>query len=149
LYSGTMAAALEGAMESIPAIGFSLDNYSHDASFEGFDHFIENIAKSVLQNGLPPATCLNVNIPSTEPGSIRGVKVVRQGNGFWNENYEKRTDPFRKNYYWISGKFEKTDPEGVDDTDTWALANNYIAVVPVKFDLTAYEAMEPLKNLEL
>jgi 5'-nucleotidase len=148
LYSGTMAAALEGAMENIPSIGFSLDDYSHDASFEGFDHFIEKITKNVLRNGLPPATCLNVNIPAAEPGAIKGIKIVRQGQGFWNENYEKRTDPFRRHYFWLSGKFEKTDPDHITETDIWALANNYIAVVPVKVDMTAYEAIETVKSWE-
>jgi 5'-nucleotidase len=94
----------------------------------------------VLENGLPQATCLNVNIPAVDAEQIRGIKVVRQGRGFWNEKYDERTDPFKRNYYWLTGVFENNDPAG--DTDLWALKNNYIAVVPVHVDMTSHSAIE-------
>lgn len=147
LYSGTMAAALEAAIENIPSIGFSLNNYSHQASLEGFDPFILSIARQVMKNGLPPATCLNVNIPSVDPSEIRGIKIARQGKGFWNEVYDARTDPHKRNYYWLTGVFENLDED--EDTDTWAIRNNYIAVVPVHIDMTAYHAMQEIMTWEL
>ncbi len=146
LYSGTMAAALDAAIEDIPAIGFSLDNYSLHANFNGFEKYIEIIASQVLKNGLPPATCLNVNIPAVNSSAIKGIRVVRQGKGYWMENFEKRTDPHNRNYYWLSGHFKDAD-EAVD-TDTWALKNNYIAIVPVHVDLTSHQAIEKLATWE-
>jgi 5'-nucleotidase len=144
LYSGTMAAALEGAIEDIPAIGFSLNNYSINANFNGFEHYIEEIAQEVLKNGLPPATCLNVNIPSVDAPEIRGIKLVRQGRGFWSEKYDARTDPFKRNYYWLTGVFKNIEDD--EDTDLWALKNNYIAVVPVHIDMTSFHALRELKK---
>jgi len=147
LYSGTMAAALEAAIENIPAIGFSLNNYSHHANLDGFEPYILEITKKVLKNGLPLATCLNVNIPSIDPTGIKGIKVARQGKGFWNETYDARTDPHKRNYYWLTGAFEHAD--GDEDTDLWALRNNYIAVVPVHTDMTAYHAIRQLEQWQL
>jgi 5'-nucleotidase len=144
LYSGTMAAALEGAIEDIPAIGFSLNNYSMNASFDGFEQYIETITRQVLKNGLPPATCLNVNIPSVDGSEIKGIRIARQGRGFWNEKYDARTDPHRRNYYWLTGAFENIDE--AEDTDIWALKNNFIAVVPVHVDMTAHAAIGLLRK---
>lgn len=144
LYSGTMAAAIEAAIEDIPAIGFSLNDYSIHANFDGFEDYIKIIVKQVLNNGLPPATCLNVNIPAIEASAIRGIKVVRQGRGFWNEKYDARTDPFKRSYYWLTGVFEVID--SAEDTDIWAVTNNFIAVVPVHIDMTAHAAIEQLKQ---
>jgi 5'-nucleotidase len=144
LYSGTMAAALEAAIENIPAIGFSLNNYSIDASFDGVEKYIEKISRMVLENGLPPSTCLNVNIPDVNGSEIRGIRIVRQGRGFWNEKYDARTDPFKRNYYWLTGVFENIDQD--EDTDTWALKNNYIAVVPVHIDMTSYPALQQIEK---
>jgi len=147
LYSGTMAAALEAAIEDIPAIGFSLNNFSINASFEGFEHYIEIITRQVLQNGLPPATCLNVNIPDVNGSQIKGIKIARQGRGMWNEQYHERTDPFKRNYYWISGVFESREED--EDTDIWAIKNNYISVVPVHVDMTSHNGIQKLKEWDL
>jgi 5'-nucleotidase len=147
LYSGTMAAALEAAIEDVPAIGFSLNNYSINANFDGFEKYIEAITRKVLLNGLPPATCLNVNIPDLASSDIKGIKIARQGRGFWHEKYDERIDPFKRNYYWLTGVFENS--EDATDTDTWAINNNYIAVVPVHIDMTAYKAMNILKDWDL
>jgi 5'-nucleotidase len=144
LYSGTMAAALEAAIENIPAIGFSLNNFSHHANFNGFEKYIEKITRRVLENGLPPATCLNVNIPDVNGSEIKGIKVARQGRGMWNESYEKRIDPFKRNYYWISGFFESADEH--EDTDVWAIKNNFISVVPVHIDMTSHQMIGKLKE---
>ncbi len=146
LYSGTMAAVIEGAMEDIPAIGFSLNDYSHHADFTHCGTYIASIASNVLLHGLPPATCLNVNFPAVNGSEIKGVKVVRQGKAFWDEDFEERVDPHKRNYYWLRGEFVEKD--GGTDTDQWAIRNNYVSIVPVQIDLTAHHAIEGIRNWE-
>lgn len=147
IYSGTMSAAVEGAMEDIPSIGFSLLDYAYDADFSGGEKFILSIAKSVLKTGLPKGTCLNVNIPKTEGNKkIKGIKVCRQARAHWDDDYDARNDPHHKKYYWLTGVFINDDKG--KDTDEWALKNNYISIVPVEFDFTAHHAIPLLKNLE-
>lgn len=140
IYSGTMAAVIEACMDGIPAVGFSLLDYSHNASFEGAIDYIRNILKNVLKNSLPQGVCLNVNIPAVDKGMIKGLKVCRQATGRWEEAFDQRIDPYSRDYYWLTGVF--MDGDTAEDTDSWALANNYISVVPVKFDLTAHESIE-------
>jgi 5'-nucleotidase len=144
LYSGTMAAVLEGAMENIPAIGFSLNDHSPNADFTHLDTYILAIAQNVLKNGLPPFVCLNVNFPARQAEGIKGVKVVRQGKAYWDEAFEERIDPRQGKYYWLSGKFCNID-SGTDN-DEWAVANNYIAIVPVQHDMTDYSSLERISN---
>lgn len=146
IYSGTMAAVIEGCMSRIPSVGFSLDDYSQDADFEPSEPFIRKIIKEVLDKGIPDSTCLNVNIPANHDGPIKGIKTCRQGVGYWDERFDHRTDPRKREYFWLTGEYVSMD--SLDDTDEWALRNNYVAVVPVKFDLTDYEAMEHFKNLD-
>ncbi len=144
IYSGTMSAAIEGAMEGIPSIGFSLLDYSLDADFVSAKSYIQSIVRNVLAHGLPKGNCLNVNIPAVKTKQIKGVKVCRQADANWVEEFDHRKDPRGKDYYWLTGKFELF--ENSDETDEWALANNYISVVPVQFDFTAYPMIEKLKN---
>lgn len=144
LYSGTMAAVLEGAMEDIPSIGFSLDDYSPHADFSHTSPFVKTIAENVLKNSLPPGVCLNVNIPALNGNEIKGIKVARQAKAYWDENFEERKDPHRRNYYWLQGVFTLKD--NGEDTDEWALRNNYVSVVPVQVDLTAHQALEAIRE---
>src|ERR1700750_2277210 len=130
LYSGTMSAAVEGAIESIPSIGFSLDDYTWQADFSHCVKYVKEIALQVLANGLPPATLLNVNFPAGP--HIKGIKICRQANAKWSEDFDERIDPYKRPYYWISGVFEVNDKG--EDTDSWALENNYVSVVPIQFD---------------
>lgn len=143
IYSGTMSAAVEGCIEGIPSVGFSLCNYSYEADFESCKPYVKKIAQLVLENGLSDGVCLNVNIPSVHFSKIQGVRVCRQAKAFWDEEMDERTDPRGGKYYWLTGVFKNMD-EGID-TDEWALANNFISVVPVQIDITAYKAMEELK----
>ena len=143
IYSGTMSAAVEGCIEGIPSIGYSLCNYSYDADFESCKPYVKKIAQLVLEKGLPEGVCLNVNIPSVHASKIQGVRVCRQAKAFWDEEMDERTDPRGGKYYWLTGVFKNMD-DGID-TDEWALANNFISVVPVQIDITAYKAMEELK----
>ncbi len=144
LYSGTMAAVLEGAMENIPSIGFSLDDYSIAADFSHIDTYVLSICNNVLKLGLPPYTCLNVNFPAAQIEPIKGVKVVRQAKAFWDEDFEERMDPRHRKYYWLTGKFVNIDKE--DNNDECAIANNYVSVVPIQFDLTDYNAIQQLSK---
>jgi 5'-nucleotidase len=144
LYSGTMAAVLEGAMEAIPSIGFSLNDHSPTADFTHLDNYILSIARNVLTKGLPPYTCLNVNFPARQAEDIKGVMVVRQGKAYWEEEFEERKDPRHRKYYWLSGQFCNID-SGTDN-DEWAINNNYVAIVPVQHDMTDYKSIEKISN---
>ena len=145
VYSGTLGAAREGAINGIPAIGFSVTDHDKDADFEASAHFAETIIKDVLENGLQKNTFLNVNVPNIPLNEIKGVKVCKQTDGVWKQEYEKRIDPHGGVYYWLTGYFDNNEPEN-KETDEWALANNYVAVVPVKLDTTEYESINILKK---
>lgn len=148
IYSGTMSAAVEGALEEIPSIGFSLLDYAHDADFSQSEPYIRKIVKQVLENGLDRGVCLNVNIPKLIKGKeLKGLKVCRQANANWEEEFEERMDPKGRMYYWLTGKFVNYD-KGTD-TDEWALANHYISVVPVQFDVTAHSSLSSINKLLL
>jgi len=142
LYSGTMSAAVEGAIESIPSIGFSLDDFTLEADFNPTRKYIRQIAEQVLSNGLPQATLLNVNFPNTK--DIKGIKICRQANAKWAEEFDERLDPHKRKYYWLTGVFQVND-QG-EDTDVWALEHQYVSVVPVQFDMTAHYAIQLLNN---
>ncbi len=144
IYSGTMAAVFEGAMADIPSVGFSLLDYAFDANFKPSEKFIKQIIERVLENSLPSGICLNVNIPVNGEMGPLGIKVCRQGRGFWKEEFEKRTDPRKSDYYWLTGSFEVIDDKA--DTDLYALKNNYISIVPVQFDFTAHDSISLIKN---
>ena len=149
LYSGTMSAALEAGIEGLPAIGFSLCEYGHDADFDHVDTYVEGIIRQALKYGIPNGVTLNVNIPSQKKGAIKGVKICRQARAKWQEEFDKRSDPHGREYYWMVGSFVNLDKG--EDTDEWALANGYISVVPCSFDLTAYSSIPALNqtwNLE-
>ena len=146
IYSGTMSAAVEGALEGIPSIGFSLLDYSHEANFSEGEKYIRKITQSVLNNSLPDGVCLNVNIPkSVEGKKIKGVKVCRQAKANWVEEFDEREDPKGRKYYWLTGKFVNYDKG--DDTDERALENHYISVVPVQYDVTAHHAISKLNTI--
>lgn len=144
IYSGTMSAAIEGAMEGIPSIGFSLLDFRLNADFVAARKFIQQIVRNVLKHGLPKGNCLNVNIPAVKENEIKGIRICRQANANWVEEFDHRKDPRGKDYYWLTGKFQLH--EDVDETDEWALANKYISVVPIRFDFTAHKLIPELKN---
>ncbi len=147
IYSGTMSAAVEAGIEGIPAIGFSLCDYSWNADFSQAQDFIHDIVTQALANGIPKGTVLNVNIPKLKKEEIKGIKVCRQAKANWKEKFDKRTNPMGKDYYWLTGEFELLDKG--EDTDEWALANGYISVVPTQFDLTAHHVIQELNTWEL
>lgn len=147
IYSGTMSAAIEAGIEGIPAIGFSLLDYSWDADFEQAGTAIKKIVTASLKQGMPIGVVLNVNIPKLSKEKFKGIKICRQARANWKEKFDQRTSPTGKDYYWLTGEFELLDKG--EDTDEWALANGYISVVPTKFDLTAHHAIQELNTWKL
>ncbi|MBL7834751.1 MAG: 5'/3'-nucleotidase SurE [Cyclobacteriaceae bacterium] len=144
LYSGTMSAAIEGAIEGTPAIGFSLCDFSHDAEFAHIEEYIYKITKQVLDKGLQKGVALNVNFPPKRLEPIKGIRICRQANAKWVEEFLERLDPNGRKYYWMTGNFVNFDKG--EDNDEWAIANNYVSVVPCQFDLTAYSALPTLNE---
>jgi 5'-nucleotidase len=144
IYSGTMSAAVEAAIESIPSIGFSLLDYALDADFSGARKYARIIVEQMLQSIPEKHTVLNVNIPSVPVDSLKGIKVCRQAYAKYEEDFIEREDPHGRKYYWLTGEFVNFD-EG-KDTDVWALANNYVSLVPVQFDLTHYKLKDQLEK---
>jgi 5'-nucleotidase len=144
LYSGTMSAAMEAALEGIPAIGFSLLDFSHHADFSLAKQVAHILSKKVLEEGLPPHTLLNVNIPKCTIQEHKGMKICKQGNGSWNENFDTRKDPRGVEYHWMVGSFVHKDQDA--DSDINVLDQNYTSIVPIQYDLTHYKLKEELSN---
>lgn len=145
IYSGTMSAAVEAAIESIPSVGFSLLDFSIDADFTGARKYVRLIVEKMLHSKLDKHTVLNVNIPSVPVELLKGFKICRQAYAKYEEDFIERDDPHGRHYYWLTGEFVNFDKG--KDTDVWALANNYVSVVPVQFDLTNYDLKSKLEKL--
>lgn len=146
LYSGTMGAAIEAAFYDIPSIGLSLTDHDLDADFEGAVKYGSKIVESVLNGDIPTPLCLNVNVPNIPCSEIKGIRLSRQTRGYWREEFYKRTDPHGRDYFWLTGAFSNAEPDA-EESDEWALANGYVAVVPIQVDLTAYKQMEQLSKI--
>ncbi|MEQ9582474.1 MAG: 5'/3'-nucleotidase SurE [Arenibacter sp.] len=147
IYSGTMSAAIEAGIEGIPAIGFSLCDYSWNANFEASKEAVQKLVREALRNGIPNGVVLNVNIPKTDNKEPKGIKICRQARANWKEKFDKRTNPSGKEYYWLTGEFELLDKG--EDTDEYALSQDYVSVVPTQFDLTAHHAIQHINNWKL
>lgn len=147
IYSGTMAAVFEGAMAGIPSVGFSLNDLSPDADFSPLKDYVSMITDTVIEKGLPQGVSLNVNFPKASRKEINGIRICRQSAGFWQEDFDERTDPVGRKYYWLKGIFLKSN-NGLD-TDEEALENNYVSIVPVQFDFTAHAAINEIKKWNL
>ena len=145
IYSGTMSAAVEAAIESIPSAGFSLLDYRIDADFTGARKYVRLIAEKMLKTKLDKHTVLNVNIPAVAPELLKGFKICKQAYAKYVEDFIERNDPHGRHYYWLTGEFVNFDKS--KDTDVWALANNYVSVVPVQFDLTNYVLKSKLEKI--
>ena len=143
-----MGAALEGCINEIPSVGFSLLNLDHEADFTASRKFVHPIVQAVLHHGLPKNVCLNVNIPSIPEEEIKGIRLCRQNMGYWREEFDQRTDPHGRNYFWLTGSFHNSEPDA-HDTDEWALSRNYVSVVPLSIDLTSYDSLLEMRNWNL
>jgi 5'-nucleotidase len=144
-YSGTMGAALEGCINEITSIGYSLLNLSHDADFSTAKYYATQITRNILKEGLPKTICLNVNVPDISKDQVAGIKICRQNKGYWQEEFDQRIDPAGKNYFWLTGIFQNTEPDATD-TDEWALSNHFVSIVPLQIDLTANDMIVNLSN---
>lgn len=145
IYSGTMSAALEASIESIPSIGFSLLDLSIEADFTAAKKYARMLVEHVLNNKPKDKhLCLNVNIPKGDEKLIKGVKICRQAYAKYEEEFDERKDPHGRRYYWLTGEFQNFDKGR--DTDVWALEHKYVSVVPVQFDLTNYELKKKLET---
>lgn len=142
LYSGTMSAAVEGALEGIPSIGCSVLDYSLGQDMQTSELVTRQVVKNALTQDFPDRTCLNVNIPDLSPEELKGIRVCRQARAYWEDDFEVRQDPHGQEYYWLAGEFKNFDKGG--DTDIWALDNGYASIVPVQYDMTAHHEIEPL-----
>ena len=144
IYSGTMSAAMEAAIEGIPSIGFSLLDYKFDADFTLAKKVVHELVKRMLAHPMPEHTLLNVNIPLVDDKDFKGMKLCRQAYAKWEENFDHRVDPRGKDYYWMVGRFANMDTG--TNTDVDALAAGYASVVPVKIDFTDYAMKERLEK---
>jgi 5'-nucleotidase len=148
IYSGTMSAAMEASVENIPSIGFSLLDFSFEADFSAAKVYVRKIIQACLENKMGACKLLNVNIPAVPLSEIRGIKVCRQGDGTWVEEFQEGTDPRGEKYYWLTGKFVSYESPENKDNDIWALKNNFVSVVPSGHDLTHYAGLSSFKHLE-
>ena len=148
MYSGTMGAAIEGSLYDVPSIGLSLDDHSAAADFEGAVKYGREVIASVLEaaDRLPRPLCLNVNVPRCAASEIQGIRLCRQTRGFWREDFFEREDPSGRKYFWLTGAFQNIEPNS-EDTDEWALAHRYVAVVPVQTDMTDYRVLKSLDGV--
>lgn len=147
LYSGTMSAAVEGAMENIPSVGFSLCNYESDADFSGAKEIVKQVVAKMLEGKFPENICLNVNVPDLPSNKIKGIKICKQANAFWEDRFDKRLDQFGNPYYWMTGDFAMQNSD--EDTDLYAIMEGYASIVPTQFDMTAHQVIENLKSWEV
>lgn len=147
IYSGTMSAAMEGAIEGIPSAGFSLCDFSYNGDFTLAAEIAKKTARNILENGLPKGVLLNVNIPKIKKDELKGIRICRQALAKWEEDFDERKDPNGKPYFWLTGKFVNYD--NGNDTDEWALENGFVSIVPVQFDLTAHNAIAYLNQWNL
>jgi 5'-nucleotidase len=147
LYSGTMSAAMEASIEGIDSIGFSLCDFSYNADFTAAKKYADIIIAEVLKNGMGSTKLLNVNIPMGGEDFIKGMKVCKQGEGYWVEDFQEGLDPAGRKYYWLTGKYidQDTNPHA----DIKALEHNYVSIVPCGHDLTLYSAFDDLQNLNI
>lgn len=145
LYSGTMSAAMEASLEAIPAIGFSLLDFSAQADFSASQKIVRHLVQKALTDGLGQTDLLNVNIPKLPFEAIKGIRICRQAKGHWAEDFQEGLDPMGRPYYWLTGQYIYND-EG-EDSDIWALENGYVSVVPVMHDLTHYSALSSMNHL--
>lgn len=146
VYSGTVSAAFEATFLGIPAFAISL------AAREGFRYqaaanFALKVAAHIMQNGLPPDTFLNINVPNLEEDGIRSYKITHQGKRVFQDAVVEKVDPRGKKYYWIGG--EDQGFQEIAGTDFYAVANHYISITPLCVDLTNRSAVQELEGWRL
>ncbi len=144
IYSGTLSAAREGAIQGIPAVGFSVLDHHQGADFSEYKPILRKIIQKAISQPLASGELLSVNIPRIPAAEIKGIKVVRQAMGRWVEEFEERKDPFDEPYYWLTGKFLLQDTD--TDNDVAVLKEGYVSLTPMMHDLTDYKQLEVVKK---
>lgn len=142
VYSGTVSGATEGTMLGIPSIAVSLDDFSSEADFTAAAKFARRIAEQVLERGLPPGVLLNVNVPALPEEKIRGIRVVSQGESYWDDRYDERVDPMERTYYWLHGDYVMVGEE----SDDHALNDGFVSITPIHYRLTDEEMLQELRS---
>lgn len=141
-YSGTMGAAIEGAIHKIPSIGFSLIDFTAESDFATAGMYARKITEKVLAMDEAGDVCLNVNIPYKDPENIKGIMMTRQCPGQWKEDFVKNYHPQNNRpYYWLTGEYINDAPE-MEGTDERALSQGYVSVQPVRVDFTDYDVLD-------
>lgn len=143
-YSGTVSASMEGTLLNIPSFSISMGAYT-DIKFDFTAEFASKIANFILNQGLPPHTLLNINVPNLPEKEIKGVAICRLGKRKHYEEVIKRIDPRGKVYYWIGSK-GVIDEEGEEGTDVRAIKEGKISITPLHLDMTNYSAIPELKK---
>lgn len=141
IYSGTMGIVFEACLNHVPAVGFSLLSHDPNADFSECEGVVKTVMDNVIANGLPSEVCLNVNIPAK--CKVEGIKVTNAAEGVWVGDFEKQTDPHGRDIYWLTGKYQVTNPDD-DTSDIYWLDRNYATVVPCTPDQTAKKAIPEL-----
>ncbi|MHC4276162.1 MAG: 5'/3'-nucleotidase SurE [Planctomycetota bacterium] len=141
LYSGTVAAAIEGSILSIPSMAVSID-VSGYADLEYAAIIGRDVAKQVQKHKLPKCTLINVNVPTVKREEIKGIKLTGQCTRGFEESVDRRKDPGGSTYYWLAGGFEVAVEEA--GTDIEAIHNGYISITPLRYDLTDNDLLKRL-----
>ena len=145
-YSGTVAAAREGALCGIPSVAVSLNTFVNP-DFRYSSKVGLKIIKEILKNGLPKGTFLNINVPDLPQSEIKGIKVTRQGKFPIKAKFTRRKDPNQSSCYWMSGEIPKKDR--AKDIDTVALKKGFVCVTPIQSDSTDYKFLSKFGNWDL
>ena len=143
VYSGTVSAAIEGAILGYPAVAVSLaafKNINYDVAAE----FSVTIAEKILKDPLPPETLLNINIPNCTKEKIKGVNITNLGARKYKNSFIERIDPRGQSYYWLGG--EVIDGKDKEGSDIYSVKDDFIAITPIHFDLTKFELIEKVKK---
>lgn len=143
MYSGTVSAAMEGAIFDIPSIAISFNDYKPQ-DFSCAVHFVSKLLKFIPKIKFPPRTLLNVNVPSVPFCNVAGVEITSLGVRPYNDYFEKRVDPRGKTYYWLGGSPMEEDE--LPGTDVYAVRNNLISITPVTIHMTNDKMLGELKE---
>jgi 5'-nucleotidase len=146
IYSGTVAAAMEGSLLGVPSLAVSLASWE----LRDFAPAVERAAtvvRALLARSLPERLLINMNVPPLPAPDIRGFRVTRLGSRVYNDAIVKKTDPRGRDYYWIGGAAPSWAPS--PESDFAAVEEGYVSLTPLLLDLTDVRGFELLRGLEL
>jgi 5'-nucleotidase len=146
-YSGTVAAAIEGAILGLPSVAVSVVENGSELNFEPAARFSRTLAEAIRDNGMERWTLLNVNVPALSLERIRGVTVTHQGRRQYVDRIDRRVDPWGRAYYWLRGSLKEETPD--EGSDVHAILENRISVTPIHLDMTAYSLIAPMREWNL